>query len=360
MEKSVLFFVPYPEGKAPSQRFRFEQYFKILEKNKIEYKVKSFYSKKTWEILHFEGRLFSKIVRIIWSFFIRFFQLFQVFKYDLIFIHREITPIGPPVLEWIIAKILRKKIIYDFDDAIWLPNYSEANTNFQKLKYYSKVNQIMKWATKVSAGNRYLSEYVMKFNENVIVNPTTIDTEFYHNPDLYKSNRNSGKIVIGWTGTHTTAKYLEFLIPIFEKLSFDFDFEFCIISNEEPASKFTNSNFIKWSKETEIEDLLRFDIGVMPLSDDKWAKGKCGFKALQYMSLGIPAIASPVGINTEIIDHGKNGFLCSTEKQWYESIRYLLENSDEIKKMHDSAREKIINKYSVVSNEVNFLKLFEI
>jgi glycosyltransferase involved in cell wall biosynthesis len=96
----------------------------------------------------------------------------------------------------------------------------------------------------------------------------------------------------------------------------------------------------------------------MPLTDDKWAKGKCGFKALQYMALGIPAIASPVGINNKIIDHGKNGFLCTTENEWYESIRFLLDNPSEIKKMHNSARQKIIDKYSVLSNETNFLNLF--
>ena len=358
MRKSVCFMVPYPFGKAPSQRFRFEQYFSILKENNFEFDVLSFYSEKTWNILHQEGNVISKIVRIISAFFIRFIQLFSLHKYDHIFIHREVAPIGPPIFEWIIAKVLKKKIIYDFDDAIWLPNYSEANTSFQKLKYYTKVNGIMKWASIISAGNHYLLDYAAKFNSNVIVNPTTIDTENYHNPDIYSSISKTKLPVIGWTGTHTTAKYLEFLIPVIEKLSFDFDFEFCVISNEEPLSKFKNMNFVKWNKETEIEDLLRFDIGVMPLTDDKWSKGKCGFKALQYMALGIPALASPVGINNEIIDDGINGFLCTTEIEWEEALKHLLENPLEIKKMHTAARNKIINKYSVISNETNFLNLF--
>ncbi len=358
MGKSIYFLVPYPLGKAPSQRFRFEQYFKLLDEKGFHYVVKSFYSDKTWIFLHQEGHVFSKGIKIISAFFIRFFQLFTLLKFDYVFIHREVTPIGPPFFEWIIAKVLRKKIIYDFDDAIWLPNFSESNSTFQKLKYYQKVNGIMKWAFKISAGNAYLVEYAKQFNSNVIVNPTTIDTEFYHNGELYRTNKNDKMPVIGWTGSHTTAKYLEFLIPILDKLNNEFDFEFCVISNEEPAVKIKNLNFIKWSKDSEIEDLLRFDIGVMPLTDDQWAKGKCGFKALQYMSLGIPAIVSPVGMNVDIIDQGENGYLCSTEKEWYDSLYFLLKNPSEIIKMHNSARMKIIDKYSIVSNKKNFLNLF--
>ena len=358
MGKSIFFLVPYPLGKAPSQRFRFEQYFELLKKNGFTFKVKSFYSDKTWAFLHQEGHVFSKTLKITSAFFIRFIQLFSLFKYDYVFIHREVTPIGPPLFEWIIAIILRKKIIYDFDDAIWLPNYSESNSNFQKLKYYKKVNGIMKWAHKISAGNGYLVQYAKQFNSNVIVNPTTIDTNFHHNSSLYRITKNDKFPVIGWTGTHTTAKYLDFLIPIFEKLSKEFDFEFCVISNEEPLAKIKNLNFIKWNKESEIQDLLRFDIGVMPLTDDQWAKGKCGFKALQYMALGIPAIVSPVGMNRDIIDQGENGFFCTSEQEWYDSLHLLLTNPIEIKKMHDSARMKIVEKYSVISNEKNFLSLF--
>lgn len=358
MEKSVIIFMPYPHGKSPSQRFRFEQYLQILNENGFKYSLYSFYSDKTWEILHWEGHTFSKISRIIWAFIVRFFQIFKSINYDFVFIHREVAPIGPPFLEWIIGKVLQKKIIYDFDDAIWLPNFSEANTKFQKLKYYSKVNGIMKLASRISAGNQYLLDYSSQFNSNGILNPTTIDTVNYHNPSLYQEI-SKDKIVIGWTGTHTTAKYLEFLVPIIERLEKDFDFEFCVISNEEPTLNLTNLNFVKWKKESEIEDLLRFTIGVMPLSDDKWSKGKCGFKALQYMALGIPAIASPVGVNSEIIDHGLNGFLCATENQWYESLHYLMSNPEEIKKMHQAARKKIIDKYSVMSNTDNFIKLFK-
>ncbi len=359
MSKSVLFLVPYPHDQAPSQRFRFEQYLPILTEKGYKYTIHSFYSQKTWTILHQEGHVFVKTLRIAAAFFTRFSQLFSLSKYDVVFIHREAAPIGPPIFEWIITKIARKKVIYDFDDAIWLPNYSEANSFFQKLKYYSKVNKIIKWSHTISTGNAYLADYSKKYNSNVVINPTTIDTENYHNPSLFSSVQKNHKTVIGWTGTLTTAKYLSFLTPILEKLSHEFDFEFCVISNEKPAIQLKNLVYVQWKKETEIQDLMRFDIGVMPLTDDQWSKGKCGFKALQYMALGIPSIASPVGINMEIIDNGLNGFLCKTELDWYNALHYFLADSENRKKMHEEARKKIVTNYSVISNTRNFMHLFE-
>ena len=358
--KSIFFLVPYPKGKAPSQRFRFEQYFDLLKKEGYTFKVKSFYSNKAWGILHREGNVVTKILSICLSFLIRIKHVLSTIPYSVVFIHREVTPIGPPVFEWFLKKILRKKIIYDFDDAIWLPNYSEANTGFHKLKNYKKVNEIIGLANVISSGNSYLAEYASKFNSNTVINPTTIDTLHYHNRDLYDVPNINNVPVIGWTGTHTTIKYLDFLIPILDELKSRFEFEFCVISNEKPNLNLTCLNYVKWKKESEIEDLMRFDIGVMPLANNKWAKGKCGFKALQYMSLGIPTIASPVGVNIDIIDENKNGFLCETQEDWIKALEFLLEKSENRLKMSKSAQEKVQNKYSVLSNSSNFISLFNI
>jgi glycosyltransferase involved in cell wall biosynthesis len=357
--KKIVILAPYPIGHAPSQRFRFEQYFQILENNHFHFKIKTFYSLKTWRILHQEGNLFSKIARIKISFFLRLLHVFQSLSADFIFIHREASPIGPPIFEWILIKFFRKKVIYDFDDAIWLPNYSEANTRFQKLKYYSKVNSIIKWSWKISVGNQFLADYALQFNQNVIINPTTIDTENYHNPILFHENITPNKkAIIGWTGTHTTIKYLDFLVPILQKLNEEFDYTFCVISNEAPQLDLPNLQFIPWQKETEIKDLMQFDLGVMPLTNDDWSKGKCGFKSLQYMALKTPSIASPVGVNQQIIDHGINGFLCDSPEEWYESLKYFLQHPEEMESMKESARQKIEKYFSVHANTENFLNLF--
>ncbi len=171
----------------------------------------------------------------------------------------------------------------------------------------------------------------------------------------------SDRIVIGWTGTHSTLSYLDLVVPVIQSLEKKLhnQFEFHVIADKNPNFELSSLRFIKWSKESEIQDLLKFDIGLMPLTDDLWAKGKCGFKALQYMAIGIPVIASPVGVNKNIIDEGVNGFLCKSLSQWEEKIVQLIKDQELRKRMGDAGRFKIVNNYSLDSNSGNFLSLFE-
>jgi hypothetical protein len=152
----ILFLIPYPQGQAPSQRFRFEQYLGTLSKAGHTYDLAPFLSAATWTILYKPGRALAKAVGIAAGFGRRLGLLFRVPTYDFIFIHREAAPLGPPILEWLIAKAFRKKIIYDFDDAIWLANTSEANKLAAGLKWHHKVASICRWAYKNSSGNAYL------------------------------------------------------------------------------------------------------------------------------------------------------------------------------------------------------------
>lgn len=353
----ILFLVPYPTGKAASQRFRFEQYYSLLKSSGIEFEIKPFLSAKVWDILYLPGQFHRKAFGILGGILRRFMLLFQVKKYDYIFIHREATPIGPAFFEYFASQWLSKKIIYDFDDAIWIPNFSEANSFFSFLKGYSNVKRICKYAWKISCGNEYLCNYAKQFNENVVYNPTTIDIENHHNK---VKNQDDRPFVIGWTGSHSTVRYLNELLPVLQELEKKYEFKFRVISDLPPELDLKSLEFIKWKKETEIADLLTFNVGVMPLLDDKWAKGKCGFKALQYMSLGIPALVSPVGVNTRIVDHGINGFICLTQEDWMKHLETLLCESETLQKMGQQTRMKIENHYSVISNKNNFLQLFEI
>lgn len=362
--KKILFVCPYPLACAPSQRFRFEQYLDILIKNNFSYTFSPFLDDKTWQILYKNGFKFQKIIGILGGFLRRFILLFSVLKYDYVFIHREASPIGLPFFEWITAKILRKKIIFDFDDAIWLPNTSENNKMVAKLKFHSKTALICSWAHKTSVGNAYLQEYATQFKtaEKVIINPTTIDTENLH---LFSDRKIKETIIIGWTGTHSTIKYLDNILPIILELEQKYTFEFRIISNQKPnfevnGKDFTPKSFVfkQWNKTTEIEDLSALDIGLMPLDDDIWAKGKCGFKALQYMAVGTIALVSPVGVNTQIISHKENGFICDSLQDWKNALIFSLENPKEMENIRQNARKTIVERYSVLSNEANFLGLF--
>ncbi|KAA5548311.1 glycosyltransferase [Adhaeribacter rhizoryzae] len=355
LKKNILFVVPYPLGKAPSQRFRFEQYFDILKEAGFSYQVASFLDDATWEILYKPGHTFKKITGTIKGFGHRFLLLFRASKFDLIFIHREATPVGPPWVEWILARILKKKIIYDFDDAIWIPSTSANNKLVAGLRWSQKVGQICRWATKVSCGNSYLQAYAGKFNSHAIVNPTTIDTINHHNK---LKVQNTSKVVIGWTGTHSTLKYLEMILPVLQNLEEKYAFEFLVISNKPPEFDLRSLVYKPWQKETEIEDLLKFNVGLMPLEDDPWAKGKCAFKALQYMSLGIPPVVSPIGMNVEVVENGNNGYVCSSPEEWYYHLEQLIVDSVLRAKLGTAAKEKVDKCYAVVANRTNFLGLF--
>ncbi len=355
MPPRILFIVPYPHGEAPSQRFRFEQYYPALEKAGIEYEIVPFLNERTWQILYKPGHKLAKAMGILGGFFRRMALMFRVRQFDYVFLHREATPIGPPIFEWLMAKVLRAKIVYDFDDAIWLPNTSEHNKIAAGLKWHGKVASICKWAYRVSCGNEYLCNYAKQFNTNVVLNPTTIDTVNLHNQ---VKNQHTGKVVIGWTGTHSTVSYLDELLPVLQKLEQELDFEFRVISNRPPDFELKSLVYLPWNKETEIADLLSFNFGVMPLTDDKWAQGKCGFKALQYMSLGMPAAISPVGVNTKIVTQGVDGFLCSTPQEWENALRKLITDEGLRVAMGAAARQKIEGYFSVSSNSGNVLSLF--
>lgn len=356
MAKKIIFIAPYPFGQAPSQRFRFEQYIQSLHENGFSTEFHPFLDDKGWKTLYEDGSFFKKSLAMFRSFWRRFFLLFKLKKFDSIFIHREASMIGPPFIEWMIAKVLRRKYIYDFDDAIWLPNYSEANASFHKLKAYGKVKKIIKWADQVVVGNNHLKEFALKYNDSIKIIPTTVDLDNVHKINTI---HNKSEIIIGWTGTHTTAKYLNFIVPVLEKLEKQFEFKFRVISNHSPDIKLNSLEYIKWNKKTEIKDLSEINIGIMPMDDNKWTRGKCGFKSLQYMSLQIPAIMSPVGINNQIIQNGKNGFLCSSASEWEEVLTTLLNDCTLREKIGVAGQETVKEKYSVNSNKENYLKLFK-
>ncbi len=354
---SILFLVPYPLGRAPSQRFRFEQYLPILTKHGHTYQLNSFLDESTWHILYKPGHIGAKVLGILHGFVQRIGHVWAARNYDIVFIHREAAPIGPPLFEWLLAKVLRKHLIYDFDDAIWLANTSKANRLAAGLKWHQKVASICKWSYKNSCGNTYLMAYARQFNLHSIVNPTTIDTNHLHN--RVRDQTAPGRLVIGWTGTHSTLKYLDQLVPVLTQLEDEgLDFEFRVISNQPPDLPVRSMVFVPWHKDTEIDDLLKFHVGLMPLEDDLWAQGKCAFKALQYMALGIPSLVSPVGMNTEVVQHGYNGYVCTTLADWDYCLRQLLSNPSLRQQLGFAARSTVEARYSVNANQANFLQLF--
>jgi glycosyltransferase involved in cell wall biosynthesis len=352
---NIHIIAPYPIGRAPSQRFRFEQYIDFLKQYQYQVHFHAFHSEKGWELIYKQGAFIQKSFYLASCFLKRLALCFRLINAQHIFIHREMSHLGPPIFEWILVKILRKKYIFDFDDAIWLPNYSDVNQKYNRFKCYWKTKYLIKWADKIVAGNEFLADYARQFNNNVQIIPTTIDTENHHHLTV---SHTTEKVVIGWTGTHTTIHYLTPFFPIIQELEKTHDFEFHVISNEKPSQQLASLVFKKWNKSTEIEDLAQIHIGVMPLTQSDWAAGKCGFKALQYMSLGAVAVVSPVGVNSKIIQHEKNGFIVSNADEWKKTLIRLIENRIERKHIGANAQKSIVEEWSVQKWTASYFELF--
>jgi glycosyltransferase involved in cell wall biosynthesis len=354
--KKILFVVPFPQKIYPSERFRIEIYEKELLEKGLKYDSIFFWDYYARSILYKKGKIGQKIFGVVKGFFRRVKSLAIIDKYDYIFILREAAPLGPPIFEWIYARMFRKKIIYDFDDAIWIPQISETNSWVKFAKAFWKIKRNCQWAYKISVGNEYLYKYAIQYNTNVIVNPTCVDTVNRHN--LIK-DQNTEKVIIGWTGSFSTLHYLNEVIPVLQELETKHLFEFIVIADMNPNLPLQNFRFIEWKEATEMADLLNINIGIMPLDNNEISKGKSGFKLIQFLSLGIPVVASPIGINNQIVDENMNGFLCQSDKEWIDALEKLLCSATLRKNMGLNGRKKIEENYSVAANRDNFLSLFE-
>jgi glycosyltransferase involved in cell wall biosynthesis len=347
---------PAPLNISPSQRFRYEHYIGKTERDDISFLQKPFFTIETWRVLHKQKNYFKKITGIILGFLKRFLLLFNVYKFDYVFIHREAAPIGPPVFEWMIAKILRKKIIYDFDDAIWIRAASEANPMIADIKCTWKVGKICSYSHIVSVGNEFLAKYARNYNHDVRIIPTVVNTEEKH---ASIKNQDDKPLTIGWTGTFTNLIHLEKIVPVIKKLKEKYEFTFLIIGNKNPDFKDIDYQYIEWNIHSEIDDLIKMNIGIMPLNNTESEMGKCAFKAIQYMSLGIPAVVSPVGANCNVVSNKINGFWADSDDQWYQKLEILITNNELRKEMGILARNSIVNNFSVSSQKSNFFQLFE-
>jgi glycosyltransferase involved in cell wall biosynthesis len=353
--QQILMIVQYPENVSPCQRFRFELYKDTLANNGYEVTTKSFLGPADFKIIHQYGFLFKKFTALLKGFFKRLMLLFKMGKYDFVLVQREFAPVGPPVFEWIVVKLFNKKLIYDFDDAIWLPSVSKQNRLAAHFKNAQKVSAICKMAYRVSAGNEYLCNYARQYNSHVVYNPTCVDTNSRYNK---LANHDVEKITISWTGSFSTLKYLTLVENALQRLQDKYDFNVKIICNQKPSLNLKNLEYVEWSEDNEVSELAACQIGLMPLTADEWSEGKCGFKLIQYLSLGIPSISSSVGVNKQIIEEGVNGYFADADDEWYSSIEKLLLDATLRKKMGAAGRKKMVAQYSLQSNEMNFLNLF--
>jgi glycosyltransferase involved in cell wall biosynthesis len=340
---TVCALVPYPIDTTPSQRFRIEQWLPYLEEQGISVELKPFISSRMMQKLHQPGGLAAKAAGMIEAFARRTLEVASIGKYDVILIHRAACLAGPAALERLIT-ILRKPIIFDFDDAIYLPNTSQANRSFGWLKFPGKTAALCRLSSHVVAGSNHLAEFARRHNPRVTVVPTSIDTDLYQ---PVARNGQSKRIVIGWTGSSTSQTHLEMFADVLRELAARRDVEIRVQSNRQPNLQGVPFVWRPWSPETEVEELTHFDIGIKPMPDDLWSRGKCPMKEIQYMSMGIPTVCSAVGASREIIKHGKNGFLASNREEWLNYLQTLIDDPKLREFIGAAGRQTVEEQYSM-------------
>lgn len=353
--KKVLIVTAHRLNRAPNQRFRFEQYLDFLKSNGFECEVSFLLDEKADAVFYKPGHLLSKLIILLKSVFIRWKDVQRAKQFDLIFICREAFLTGTTFFEKKLSSA-GVPVIYDFDDAIWHFDVSEANKKFGWLKNPEKTSKIIAMADLIFAGNQYLSNYASQFNKNVTIIPTTIDLNDYQqvpykNPDV---------ICIGWSGSITTIRHFEMAVPFLKviKAKYGDKIKIKVIGDDSYRNDELSIEGIPWRRETELAELSEIDIGIMPLPNDEWAKGKCGLKGLQYMALGIATIMSPVGVNSEIIQDGKNGMLATEVLEWVEKISALIDNDILREQCALNGRKTVEEKYSVDAVKADYFKHF--
>ena len=345
----------YPAGVSPSQRFRIEQYIPFLKKESIHFKIEPFISETFYGIFFQKGHTVKKITAIILGFAHRLLSLFTLHKFDYIFIQREASPIGPPILEWLYARVFRKKIIYDFDDAIWLSRISDNNRIGIYLKCFWKIKKIIGMSHHVIAGNKFLYNYAKKYNNSITLLPTCIDTAARTN---FIVNQDTALVTIGWTGSFSTNEYLEKLYPVLHQLQQELSFNLIVISNKRPTFVLDNMEYIEWNESVEVETLAKCQIGLMPMERDEWSRGKCGFKLIQYMALGIVPMADAWGANNEIIENDVSGILVYNHQEWFEKLKAIIIDASKRKSIGLEAVKKATEIYSTENNLPLLISLF--
>lgn len=352
----VLALVPNKLNTSPGQRFRIEQWAPHLRERGIEIEFSPFASETLTSLLYRDGQTLKKAGAMLSSVLRQWHQAKHARNFDLVYVFREAALIGPAVLERLVAR-RGTPFVFDFDDAVFVPYKSPSNGYWSYLKFPGKTATLCRSAREVMAGNAYLADFAGRHNGNVTIVPTTIDTDTYlartggENGNGDGNSRGQGgrdgrPLCIGWSGSHSTAAHLKVISSHLSELGRTHRFRLLTIGIEAPHIPGVEVEARPWRAESEVEDLAEIDIGLMPLPDDEWTRGKCGLKALQYMALEIPTVVSPVGVNSEIVDDGQNGLIAHGAADWVQKLGDLIQDPERRMRLGRAARRTVVERYS--------------
>ncbi len=353
----VLILVAHRPNRSPSQRYRFEQYLPYLQQHGFEFTWSPLLSEANDAIFYSKGNFLKKVMILLKGNAQRKKDVARFKDFDIIFIQREASFFGTSKFETL-AHESGKKVIFDVDDAIWLADTSAGNKKWEWVKDPKKFEKNVSLANVMIAGNKYLADKAKQFAKaKVEIIPTTVDTSLHiPKPEL----RGKEKITIGWSGSFSTIKHFEEIIPVLKELNKKYTgkLQFKVLGDANYKNEELGIKGIAWNLETEVNELNSFDIGIMPLPNDEWAKGKCGLKALTYMSCEVPVVMSGVGVNTEIAENAC-AIIANTKEEWINALEELINNKTKREALGKKGRERAMEKYSVNANKEKYLKLFK-
>jgi glycosyltransferase involved in cell wall biosynthesis len=316
-------FLGLGEGSA-STRYRILQYLPYLRSRGIEFRVETIPGAREERV-----ELISSIA-----------------SDEVVVLHRRLFP--PLEFRRLVEKSCR--LVYDFDDAVMYPDSFSGKKRSRTRE--GRFRRTIEASSSVIAGNEYLKGKAEALGARVSIIPTPVDTEKYSPAETETGEG----ITLGWLGSRSTLPYIERLMPVLEKVAAaNPGLKLKIICDRPLGGASIRVENVPWSLEKEVEELRSFHIGLMPLSDDPWARGKCGFKLLQYMAVGVPAVASPVGVNSRIIEEGVNGFLALNDEEWVEKLNILINDPGLRAAMGENGRRTVEERYSLAVNAPLFL-----
>jgi glycosyltransferase involved in cell wall biosynthesis len=343
----LLVLSPIPEEGAGC-RFRIAQFIPYLEANGFDVTLRALFTPAFFRLVYRPGHYLRKAATFAALSLRRLDSLRDASRFDVVFIYREVFPVGPAVVERLLTSAGRPPVVFDFDDAIFLPSVSDANRLIGALKLPQKVATIIRRSRHVIAGNAFLGAYARRFNPAVTMIPTCVDTSRFVPAAAPAAHASP---IVGWIGSPTTASYMRSLGPVLQRVRQRHAFTLRVSGAGEPLEiDGVEVENAAWSLEREVELFQSCDVGVYPLADDEWSKGKCGFKAIQFMACGVPVVAAAVGVNREIIQDGVNGFLASTPDEWVDKMGRLLADPALRRRFGEAGRRTVIERYSLQTN----------
>jgi L-malate glycosyltransferase len=352
--KKILVICPHPQNMVPGQRLKYEQYFSNWQANGYEITVSPFFSNRMQQILYKKGKVVEKVYWVCRGYIKRIQEYFTLSQYDVVYIFLWVTPFGAPLFEKLFVH-KNKHIVYDIDDAIFLQSTSLFNKYANLIKGRNKPFYLMQHAKHVIACTPYLTDVALQYNQFVTDISSTINTETYQPVNGYQNNK---QLVLGWSGSHSTSKFLYVIKEVLITLYQTHPFKLLVMGDPDFYIEGLDITAIQWSDDVEISTLQQFDIGLYPLPiNDDWVLGKSGLKALQYMAVGLPVVATAIGANFRIMKDGESGFLVQTQQEWLQRLTQLLTDPSLRKKLGEAGRQNVELSYSIKSNQATYLQI---